>query len=106
MKRFDPAREQKYIDSIADEYEHNYIAFSNRQREISNEMSNYGSTLLPTLISCGVVGCFGLSAYLFNKFKRQIQHDDVIQRSESPEITNQDLDEIPYTAEDYELQNY
>ena len=115
MKRFDPESaqkiseklesQQKHIDSIIEEYELNSIPYSNKQLEISNEMSNYGSTLLPTLAGCGVVGCLGLTGYLYDKFKRQTHSHDDIPRIESPEITNQYSDEVPYTVEDFYSQN-
>ena len=103
--RKDLKQQQKYIDSVVAEYEQNSIPFSNKQLEISNEMSNYGSTLLPTLAGCGVVGCLGLTGYLYDKFKRQTHSHDDIPRIESPEITNQYSDEVPYTVEDFYSQN-
>ena len=49
------------------------IPYSNRrlsssQQEISDEMSKYGSTLLPTLIGCGAAGCLGVTAYVVDKY--------------------------------------
>ena len=125
MKRFDPNtvqkireeldQQQKYVDSIVDLYNQRTesIPYSDKQLEISNEMSNYGSNLIPTLTSCGVFSCLGLSAYLYNKFKRghevhhEVHHNDLHNDSYyTPEITNQSTDEIPYTTQDFELQNY
>ena len=53
------------------------IPYSNRrltpaQYEISNEMSQYGSTLIPTLLACGAGSCLGVTAHLIKKhLKRQ-----------------------------------
>ena len=120
MERFDPNtvqeirddldQQQKYIDSIVEQYEQNSIpysrpSFSNKQIEISNEMSNYGSTLLPTLAGCGVIGCLGLTGYLYDKFKRLTHYNDDIPQCDSPEITNQYSNEVPYTPEDFYSQN-
>ena len=41
---------------------------SSSQQEISDEMSKYGSTLLPTLIGCGAAGCLGVTAYVVDKY--------------------------------------
>ena len=103
--RDDLDRQQKYINSVVEEYERNSIPFSNKQIEISNEMSNYGSTLLPTLAGCGVIGCLGLTGYLYDKFKRLTHYNDDIPQCDSPEITNQYSNEVPYTPEDFYSQN-
>ena len=41
---------------------------SSSQQEISDEMSKYGSTLLPALIGCGAAGCLGVTAYVVDKY--------------------------------------
>ena len=40
---------------------------SSAQLEISDEMSQYGSTLVPALIGCGVATCIGVSCKFIDK---------------------------------------
>ena len=53
-------------------YNQNSIPYSNQrltstQKQISNEMSKYGSTLVPTLVGCGALGCLGITGYIVDK---------------------------------------
>ena len=55
---------QKQLESIP----YSNRRLSSSQQEISDEMSKYGSTLLPTLIGCGAAGCLGVTAYVVDKY--------------------------------------
>ena len=53
-------------------YDQNSIPYSKHkltstQKKISDEMSKYGSTLTPTLIGCGALGCLGITGYIVDK---------------------------------------
>ena len=55
---------QKQLESIP----YSNRRLSSSQQEISDEMSKYGSTLLPALIGCGAAGCLGVTAYVVDKY--------------------------------------
>lgn len=82
FNRFNPrnARTIDELEKMQHDYENllikqqNLELLSRTQNEITNEMSQYGSNLIPTLTTCGVVGCLGVTGCLLNKYCGENHH--------------------------------
>ena len=82
FNRFNPrnARTIDELEKMQHDYENllirqqNLESLSRTQNEITNEMSQYGSNLIPTLTTCGVVGCLGVTGCLLNKYCGENHH--------------------------------
>ena len=99
-------RESKYLDEIIAQFDsipfETSDDFSPTQHAIHDEMSKYGSTLIPSLTACGVFSCIGLTAHLYKKWNRRQRQN---QNNAADIITNEQVEEIPYSAADFYSQN-
>ena len=123
FNRFNPrnARTIDELEKMQRDYEtwlnkqQHLALLSGTQNEISNEMNQYGSNLIPTLTTCGVVGCLGITGCLLNKYCGENHHghyrqdndvNDQIPRSNQyyiPEVIDLTGDDEP--SEEYLYEN-
>lgn len=82
-----------YTEDYSIPYSNNKL--SPEQWEISNEMSNYGSTLTSSLAACGVLGCLGcIGATCYSMGKKAAYNSQPGNTRENPIVIIDDLDWI------------